>query len=253
MKSRNALTILCGLLTVASLSACARTTVRPGMYTQPNTLTRPQRVLVYPFAVSESEVKENQSMLSHAWNGASGTTELERAQEIGHQAAQAYAEDLVAGIKDLGMAARINQRGDPVPSESLMVVGKFLNVDEGNRLRRLVIGFGAGGSQLDAQVGVYYVQGGNFQKLVEFSTHADSGQMPGAAVTLGAGAAAQGGVTAGAAVANAGVAGVKVYRSDMEQMAGRSAEQAAAYLSEYFAKQGWIAPSDVKRAKRLDE
>jgi hypothetical protein len=70
--------------------------------------------------------------------------------------------------------------------------------------------------------------------------------MPGAAITMGAGAAAQGGVTAGMAVANAGISGVKAYRSADDPMIDRMAEKMVASLSQYFASQGWIPPSKVK-------
>ncbi|MGH7410087.1 MAG: hypothetical protein ACREJ6_03360 [Candidatus Methylomirabilis sp.] len=82
-------------------------------------------------------------------------------------------------------------------------------------------------------------------KLLDFMTHGDSGKMPGAAVTMGAGAAAQGAVTGGMVAANAAVGSVKVYRSEMGQMTARSAEQAVAYLSQLFAKEGWIIKEKV--------
>jgi hypothetical protein len=57
-------------------------------------------------------------------------------------------------------------------------------------------------------------QGPERRKLLDFTTESDSGKLPGAAPMLGVGAAAQGGVTAGMAVANAAVSGVKTYKSD---------------------------------------
>jgi hypothetical protein len=63
-------------------------------------------------------------------------------------------------------------------------------------------------------------------------------------------AAAQGGVTAGVAAANVGIGAVKSYLSSMGQMTTHSAEQAMAYLSELFFKQGWIDPDKVIRAER---
>ena len=116
---------------------------------------------------------------------------------------------------------------------------------KGNRLRRRVIGFGAGQSKLDTQV--LAPSGSGYPTLLEFKTHTDSGEMPGAAVTMGAGAAAQGTVTAGMAAANVAVSGVKTYRTAMGAMASRSADKAAAYLSEFFASQGWISPDMVKK------
>ena len=35
----------------------------------------------------------------------------------------------------------------------------------------------------------------------------------------------------------------------VDEMAGRSADQAVAYLSQFFAKQGWIPAEKVKQAK----
>jgi len=38
---------------------------------------------------------------------------------------------------------------------------------------------------------------------------------------------------------------VKAYRSDVERMAGQSADKAVQYLSQFFARQGWISPDKV--------
>jgi hypothetical protein len=46
---------------------------------------------------------------------------------------------------------------------------------------------------------------------------------------------------------------MKGHQSQVEQMTARTAEQAVAYLLEYFAKQGWIASEKVKRAKVAGE
>jgi hypothetical protein len=87
------------------------------------------------------------------------------------------------------------------------------------------------------------------RKLLDFTTESDSGKLPGAAPMLGVGAAAQGGVTAGMAVANAAVSGVKTYKSDVARMAAASGDQAVRYLSEFFARQGWIRADQVRKAR----
>jgi len=56
-------------------------------------------------------------------------------------------------------------------------------------------------------------------------------------------------MTAGVAAANLAVGAGKGYGSQVEQMTARSADQAVAYLSQYFAKQGWIPQEKVKSAK----
>jgi hypothetical protein len=112
-----------------------------------------------------------------------------------------------------------------------------------------MLGFGAGQSTVNAKVEVYTSSTNGPTKLLEFNTHADSGAAPGALVTGGVGAAASGGMTAGIAAANMGVGATKGYQSQVEQMTAHSADQAVAYLSQYFAQQGWIPQEKVKRAK----
>jgi hypothetical protein len=68
---------------------------------------------------------------------------------------------------------------------------------------------------------------------------------------LGAGAVAQGGVTAGMAAANATVSSVKTYKSDVARMAAASGDQIVRYLSEFFARQGWIRPDQVRKARMV--
>ena len=87
------------------------------------------------------------------------------------------------------------------------------------------------------------------QKLLEFTTQSDSGKLPGAAATVPAGAVVQGGVTAGVVASGVVGTGYEAYRTDVVQMARFSAEQSVRYLSEFFAKQGWIGSDQVKKAR----
>ena len=130
----------------------------------------------------------------------------------------------------------------------LLVEGQFINVDEGAATRRVVIGFGVGKSTLDSQVQVYRIAGGSRQKLLEFTTHADSGKLPGTALTMGAGAVATGGATVAGTAAAGGISGGKAYLGRVNYLADKTADQVNAYLSHYCAEQGWI--SAVQGARR---
>ncbi len=238
------------LLLIASVAGCAKTVVKP-QYEQraAESATRPSQVFVYDFAITAAEVSENQGLFTRIYNNAlSDTTENEREMAIAQEVQNRMSENLVAGIRDLGLPAQRAARGSTLPSGAIAVTGFFLNVNEGNRLRRTVLGFGAGQSTVDTKVEIYAPSSSGPSKLLEFTTHADSGSAPGALVTGGAGAAASGGVTAGMAAANIGVSSAKGYRSQVEQMTGRSADQAVAYMSQYFADQGWIPQEKVKQA-----
>lgn len=223
---------------------CGQTGVRNIKVTQEKNLPRPARILVYDFAVSEREVAEYQGIMRQQ---PSIKDPVEREKQIATEVKDALASELVDGLRSLGFAVERASREDRAIGNEIVIDGQFLTVDEGNPLRRLVIGFGSGMSTVESRAQVY--QGGNARRVLEFTTHSDSGTLPGAASMLGAGAAVQGGVTAGMVVANTAVSGVKTYNSEVARMAAASGDQVVRYLSEFFAGQGWIRGDQVRKAR----
>ena len=128
-----------------------------------------------------------------------------------------------------------------VPAGSILITGYFVDIDEGNRLQRDVIGLGMGQSILDSKVRVLAPSPSGYRELIAFDAHADSGDMPGAAVMGPAGAAAGAG-TAAVIATNAVAGGIKSYKSASAEEAKKMADKIAAQLSQYFAQQGWIDP-----------
>src|SRR5262249_18195160 len=148
---------LTAIVLVVSWCGCAKTVVQP-KYEQKTAgpPLRPGRVFVYDFAVTAADVSENQGFFASLYNNAlSDTTENERTRAIAQEVQNRMSDDLVEGIRDLGLPAQRAARGTPLPPDGIAVTGLFLNVDEGNRLSRTVVGFGAGQSKVDAQVQVY--------------------------------------------------------------------------------------------------
>jgi len=227
--------------TLIALLGCAQTNVQVERETFAS-VPRPNVVLVQKLATNLSDVTANQSIVQQGIDAATNETQTGRDRALARDVADRFSDVLVEKINGYGLYARRASAYEQVPPSAVMVTGYFQDIDAGNRLRRLVIGFGAGQSQIDAQVQLL-AQGS--RTLLAFETHADSGEMPGAAVTMGAGAAAQGGVTAGMAVANAGLSGVKGYRSAMDPMASRAAGKAAVTLGNFFVSQGWLPASAI--------
>lgn len=243
------------LATAVMLAGCASASVTPDSSGPPPVAAssvRPGRIVVDDFAFSASQVSENTAIGARILNSFSSTPEQQREDAIGKEAADALATEVAKQLGALdftvirGNATTVYSEGD------LLIDGEFVNVSEGNRLRRLVIGFGAGASKLDTQVNVYRITAGARQPLLQFTTHADSGKMPGAALTMGAGAAAQGGATAGMAAANVGLGGAKTYTSQVGYLSDKTADQVVAYLSQYFAQQGWISADQAQKVKLSD-
>jgi hypothetical protein len=249
---------LVALLGVVMMAGCAKTVVDSHYESAKWNLQTPSQVYVYDFAVTREHVHENAGLLQGAINDFQDTTTYQHQGEIIGEVRTVAAEELVEGIQNLGLPAQRVSSSTLLPKGVLGITGQFLNVDEGNKAARLVVGFGKGQSRVDVRIQLY--EYGLDQsstepeiaptKLLEFDTHADSGSMPGAIVTGPAGAAAAGGLTAGVAAANVGIGAIKGYRSAMEAMTSRSVEQAVDRLSEYFGRHGWIRPGNVKHADR---
>ena len=243
---RNALSILAVLL----ILGCASATVTPEKVVAPATPVRPKRIVVYDFVVSPAEVRLNQSVVQRTFHSVQSSESPQHARlETAHAVAHDLASALVKDLQDLGFTVEKLPRGTAVPGNALILDGEFLNVDEGNQLKRLVIGFGAGASKIDTRVQVYQVTEGVPRRVLEFDVHVESGKLPGAAVTLGAGAVATGAVSATSAAAAGGLAGVKAHQSSLGALTDKAAEEIAAYLSQYFAKQGWISPDKAQVPK----
>jgi hypothetical protein len=103
--------------------------------------------------------------------------------------ADALVRALVQHLVEAGLpAVRGNTAVDPGSGTVMIVTGQLLRIDEGNRTRRNLIGFGAGRSDVAADVQVYTAHaGGRPQLLQSFTADAQSGRKPGAAATAGIG------------------------------------------------------------------
>lgn len=70
---------------------------------------------------------------------------------------------------------------------SLEIEGQFLSIDEGNRTKRVVIGLGAGRTDVKTLVQVYDARFGTRRLLEKFDADAKSGRKPGMAEMMAAG------------------------------------------------------------------
>jgi hypothetical protein len=132
----------------------------------------------------------------------------------------------------------------------LIIDGAFTDINEGNRLQRMVIGLGFGASVVDTQVGLYQYSNGSSTQLITFSTHADSGRMPGAGITGPAGAAA-GASTAATVGANVAAGGIKTVTSSTGYLTQQSAEQIVDRSNNYFVQQGWNPTTPILETRAV--
>ena|ERR1043166_9732823 len=226
------------------LAACAQTTVRPILRTADRNLPRPGRIVIHDFTVSDTAVQEYQGILRQQPSNRNGG---ERQREIARLANETLVATLTQGLRGLGFVVERAASDAVIKKDDISIEGRIVSVDEGSPLRRLLVGFGSGASTMTVRAQVF--RPAQRQMLLEFTTRADSGRMPGAAATVPATAAmpfTMGlGVTAGSAV----VSGVSANGATISHMAAASAEQSVRFLSEFFARQGWIGQTQVKGAQ----
>jgi hypothetical protein len=104
----------------------------------------------------------------------------DHAKHIVSEMADALTQDLKKG----GVDARRIAPDQPLPTVGWQVRGVFLNVDDGNRLRRAMVGFGAGQNDIQVAVSCDSLGAANLPPLYEAVEEADSKNMPGAAIKL---------------------------------------------------------------------
>jgi hypothetical protein len=191
--------------------------------------------------VSPGEVEMDRGVSARLEAAAAGEPRSLEEVEIGRKAAQALSERLVKEIRGMGLPAQRAHGAPPSWGRTVMIKGAFLSIDEGNRTARVVIGLGAGRSEIQATVEVLEARRDERPKtLAEFVVDAKSGLKPGMAETMGAGAAA-GNLAAAAAVSAAGSVASESLGTGVDDDARRAAGKIAEQLRPFFVRQGWIA------------
>jgi len=224
--------------------ACAQTSIRLVSRGEEKNLRPPARILVYEFAIAGAAVIEYQGIMRQQ---PSIRDPVERQHQTARLAGEALAVHLTHGLRQLGFTVERASPGGPAGEDDLVIDGRFVIVDEGNPVRRLVFGFGAGAATMETRVQV--IAASQRHKLLEFATRANSAAMPGAVATVPVAAMVPAGLSAGLTAGSAVATGLTHNSSDVVRMAAASADEAVRYLSEFFAKLGWIKTGQLKKAR----
>jgi hypothetical protein len=104
-------------------------------------------------------------------------------------------------------------------------------------VRRFVIGFGLGATELRTQVRVFQVTAEGWKPVRQFETVATGSRLPGAGFGTAVGAAT--GTLAASAGISSGLGVLGELRSSINADAGRTAEQIAGKVSELKTAQRW--------------
>ena len=173
----------CASIASVLLVACSEATLasRGAFAAAPSPASK--AIYVADFELDATEVKSESGPLNLP------RPRLLREGPLGLRDPQAQARRLVelmsnSVVQDLEQAGFAARRLPPgaSPAEGWLVRGVFLQVDEGNRLRRAIVGFGAGQTHMEVAASVDDLSKGAIAPLYEIDTTAHSRDLPGAAI-----------------------------------------------------------------------
>ncbi len=234
-------------LTLAAAVACSPARVQTTEGYAGPTLPRPDRVIVYDFAIAPDQVRLDQGVGARIKRAVGDQPASAQELQAAGATQAALADALTAELTSYGLPAMRASTGEiPSAGTNLLVQGQIVGIDEGNRTRRVLIGLGAGKSKISADAQLYYVASSASPQLIStFQGSSDSGRAPGVAGTMGLGA------VGGRLATSAAVGGAMHGRSEMRRTgdsanATRLADALGKQIGRFAVAQDWIASNAVR-------
>ncbi|QGZ59619.1 DUF4410 domain-containing protein [Paraburkholderia acidiphila] len=145
-------------------------------------------VYVTDFELDAANVKQDSNPVAnareHLGGGLLPRLRHRDPQQQADQDVAKLANALVNDLRAKGLDARRLPSGTPLPAQGWLVRGVFLSVDEGNSLRRAVVGFGSGASQIELAVAVDNLATQAPQPLYQVIDSESSHAKPGAGAAI---------------------------------------------------------------------
>jgi hypothetical protein len=221
----------------AVLAGCASTKVTERNRAVYEKLPRPNQILVYDFAATPAEVPSDSDLSRQV--AAPATPETEEQLALGRQLGMGIAAQLVDDIREMGLPAVRGVPGMTLQVNDIVIRGYLVSIEEGGTAKRMIIGFGAGGSELTTVIEGFQMTPQGLRKLGSATTGAKGGKGPGAAV----GAATW--LITGSPIGLVVGGGMKIYgeasgSAKIEGRAKKTADEISDALKKRFKEEGWI-------------
>ena len=227
VRSRLAVCLIC-----AALCSCASVSLKKADVLTARAPTKtPEKIFVKPPEFYDAAVRVDRS-------GA-------RLEAFKHEMQERFTRRLVRRLSRHVASAEAVAATAPLPSGNFwLIVSRFDRIDQGSRMLRSVVGFGAGGTKLETSVVVYDLSRRPPRPFLLLQTTGGSNAAPGA---IGTAAYFATGVTALFSAGNL----FEGTRSGLTFDTLRTVRQIVAALSEYLVDRGALSPDKRLRSKRL--
>jgi len=227
--------VACSVIALLLLAGCAQTTVSQQQAYEGARIARPNRIIVYDFAASASDLPAGYAPAVAAPPASQTTDDVSLGRKLGAE----VAKNLVSELQGMGLPA-VRAAGQPPPQVgNITIVGYFVSVDAGNVAQRFAIGFGSGAPELRTVVEGYLMTDKGLRRLGEGEISSAGSKGPGEALPLAMAVAS--GNPVGLIVSSAvKVGGEASGESTVEGSARRTAQEIAEKLKAAAQRQGWI-------------
>ena len=231
-------TVAIALLVATIASGCATANMTQATAPSTQKYARPAHIVVYNFAATPAEISADPD-LGVPYAGTEGAQDPKET-EMGDQLGAAVAQQLVEEIRAMGLPAARAADQQAVPGD-LVLKGYFQTIDTGSAAKRVMLGFGSGGADLNTVVKGYEATANGLRQVASADFEAGPGKTPGLIVPLAVVVATANpiGLVVGGAVK---VTQEYTGSDKIEGAAKRTATAIGKELRARFERQGWIEP-----------
>jgi Domain of unknown function (DUF4410) len=212
-------------------------------YSGSELLPKPEMVVIRDLAVPAEAITTDESLAAQLHRKRMlrrGSDEDSTPEILTQQVQASFAEALAGELKKVNVQSQRAYSGDGASTgSSLIIDGEFIAVNEGDKSKRIMIGFGRGASDIQAHVIVSALRKGQRTVVLEFNLKSDSGKKPGAAATMGVGSLAVGAVAGG----------VGDKKGTVQADASRMGTAVAKQIEGFMISQEWISPPQNGKAQ----
>lgn len=201
-------------------------------YTGTTPLAKPDKILVYDFAVNSDDVQVDKIQSMRPRHLIAGD---ETPDAIAASASKHYSQELIKQLGKTGIPVEHMAKDAAPPANALVIQGSFTSLKQGNKTERDTIGMGAGGADVQTKVDVHLKTPSDSVLFSQFQTDTKTAKNAGSAIPVAAG------LNPAAAVAKSTVGD---RRKNANAYASKTADATAKEIIKSMAAQGWVKTDD---------
>ncbi len=211
----------------------AKVTVTPvAVYTGSSPLPKPQKILVYDFAVNPDDVQVDKLQAMRPRHLITG----DKSQDaVAASANKKFYQELVKAMAKTGIPVEHVAVGTKPSDNAMLIQGSFTSLKEGTKAERDTIGLGTGNADVETKVDVHLKTPSDTVLLSQFQTDTKPAKNVGSVVPVAAGLNP-------AAVAAKSTIGDR--KKTVNAYASKTADATAKEIFKTMAAQGWIKTND---------